>query len=101
MSERLKEPTQTRTVSHHQAPLLTRLRRIEGQIRGVQRMVEEGRYCLDVVTQLRAVSAATDKVAQQMLEEHVRAGVTEAIREQWDDEAIHDLMQVLDRALTR
>jgi len=51
-------------------PLLKRLRRIEGQVRGVEKMVEEDRYCIDVVTQITAIQAALDKVALGLLEDH-------------------------------
>lgn len=50
--------------------LLKRLRRVEGQVRGVQGMVEDDRYCIDVVTQITAVQAALDKVALGLLEDH-------------------------------
>ncbi len=50
--------------------LLKRLRRLEGQVRGVERMVEEDRYCIDVVTQITAIQAALDKVALGLLEDH-------------------------------
>lgn len=52
--------------------LQKRLRRIEGQVRGVERMVEEERYCIDVVTQITAIEAALDKVALGLLEEHAQ-----------------------------
>ncbi len=52
--------------------LLKRLRRVEGQVRGVQGMVEEDRYCIDVLTQIQAVQAALDKVALGLLDEHAR-----------------------------
>jgi DNA-binding FrmR family transcriptional regulator len=52
--------------------LLKRLRRIEGQVRGVERMVEEERYCVDVVTQITAIEAALDKVALGLLEDHAQ-----------------------------
>ena len=52
--------------------LLMRLRRIEGQVRGVGRMVEEERYCIDVVTQITAIEAALDKVALGLLEDHAQ-----------------------------
>ncbi len=52
--------------------LQTRLRRIEGQVRGVERMVDEERYCIDIVTQIAAVQAALDKVALGVLDDHVR-----------------------------
>jgi CsoR family transcriptional regulator, copper-sensing transcriptional repressor len=50
--------------------LTKRLRRIEGQVRGVERMVEEDRYCIDVLTQVTAVQAALDKVALELLTDH-------------------------------
>jgi DNA-binding FrmR family transcriptional regulator len=50
--------------------LLKRLRRIEGQVRGVERMVEEDRYCIDIVTQVTAIQAALDKVALGLLADH-------------------------------
>jgi len=52
--------------------LQTRLRRIEGQVRGVQGMVEEDRYCIDILTQIAAIQAALDKVALGLLDEHAR-----------------------------
>ena len=52
--------------------LLNRLRRVEGQVRGVERMVEEDRYCIDVVTQISAIQAALDKVALGLLDDHAR-----------------------------
>lgn len=79
--------------------LLMRLRRMEGQVRGVQKMIEEGRYCVDVVTQLQAISAAADKVAEQVLEGHIRGCVADAIREQRGDEAITELMTVIRKAI--
>lgn len=79
--------------------LLMRLRRMEGQVRGVQKMIEEGRYCVDIVTQLQAISAAADKVAQQVLEGHIRGCVTDAITEQRGGEAITELMAVLSKAI--
>jgi CsoR family transcriptional regulator, copper-sensing transcriptional repressor len=52
--------------------LLTRLARVEGQVRGVTKMVEEDRYCIDVLTQIEAAEAALDKIALGLLDEHVR-----------------------------
>jgi DNA-binding FrmR family transcriptional regulator len=52
--------------------LLRRLRRIEGQVRGLQRMVDEEQYCIDVVTQISAATTALDQVALKLLEDHVR-----------------------------
>jgi DNA-binding FrmR family transcriptional regulator len=58
--------------------LLKRLRRIEGQVRGVQGMVEDDRYCIDVLTQISAVQAALDKVALGLVDEHTRHCVMDA-----------------------
>ena len=55
--------------------LLARLRRIEGQVRGIERMVVDDRYCIDVLTQISAAQAALDKVALGLLDEHARSCV--------------------------
>ena len=65
--------TETREVRGYTAnkeAVLKRLRRIEGQVRGVEKMVEEDRYCIDVVTQITAIESALDKVALELLEDH-------------------------------
>jgi DNA-binding FrmR family transcriptional regulator len=58
--------------------LLKRLARIEGQVRGVSRMVEEERYCIDVLTQIGAIEAALDKVALGLIDDHTRHCVIDA-----------------------
>jgi DNA-binding FrmR family transcriptional regulator len=58
--------------------LLKRLARVEGQVRGVSKMIEEERYCIDVLTQIGAIQAALDKVALGLLDEHTRHCVVEA-----------------------
>ena len=60
--------------------IATRLRRIEGQVRGIQKMVDEDRYCIDVLTQVNATRAALESVALQLLADHTEHCVTEAIR---------------------
>jgi DNA-binding FrmR family transcriptional regulator len=60
------------------AALLKRLARIEGQVRGVSRMVEEERYCIDVLTQIGAIEAALDKVALGLIDDHTRHCVLDA-----------------------
>ena len=62
--------TETRGYTGTKDALGKRLRRIEGQVRGVERMVEEDRYCIDVVTQITAIQAALDKVALELLADH-------------------------------
>ena len=60
-------------------PLAKRLNRIEGQVRGIARMLEGGRYCLDVLNQIQAIKAAIHKVEEQILKAHAETCVTEAI----------------------
>ena len=60
---------------------LARLRRIEGQVRGLQRMVESDRYCIDILTQVAAVTRALQSVALGLLDEHLNHCVTDAITE--------------------
>ena len=62
----------TRGYSASRDELLKRLRRIEGQVRGVEKMVEEDRYCIDVITQISAIQAALDKVALGLLDGHAQ-----------------------------
>src|SRR5437762_13893888 len=66
-------PTRGYTATKKQ--LLTRLKRIEGQVRGVAGMVEDDRYCIDVLTQIAAAQAALDKVALGLLDDHTRSCV--------------------------
>ena len=70
---------------------LNRLRRIEGQVRGLQRMVEEERYCADVLTQLSSVQEALRAVGRELLRNHLEHCATEAIRSGGEDaEAMYD-----------
>ena len=59
---------------------LLRVSRMEGQLRGIARMIEQDAYCIDVLTQLQAVSAACDAVGLRLLDDHVRTCVTDAVR---------------------
>jgi CsoR family transcriptional regulator, copper-sensing transcriptional repressor len=63
---------ETRGYTATKDQLLARLRRIEGQVRGVEQMVEDDRYCIDVLTQINAIRAALDKVALGLLDDHAR-----------------------------
>lgn len=81
--------------------LLARLKRIEGQARGVQRMMEDDRYCVDIVQQLNALSAAADEVALLVLQDHIEGCVSDAIREGTGEERIQELMGMLRRAVRR
>jgi DNA-binding FrmR family transcriptional regulator len=84
----------------HRQTLLRRLTRIEGQVRGIARMIDQQRYCVDVLTQVAAVHAALDAVAMQLLEDHTRGCVQTAIRSGGGKHAIGELMAVV-RKLTR
>jgi DNA-binding FrmR family transcriptional regulator len=68
-------PWRATSYEHDKAKILARLRRIEGQVRGVQRMVENDEYCLDVLTQLSAIIAAARQTGLLVLEDHVRGCV--------------------------
>ena len=70
MSAAKPAAAETRGYSPNKDAVQKRLRRIEGQVRGVERMVEEERYCIDVVTQVTAIQAALDKVALELLGDH-------------------------------
>jgi len=61
------------------ASLIARLHRIEGQVRGIERMVEEERYCIDILTQVAAVNTALESLAVKLLEDHVRHCVAGAL----------------------
>ena len=71
--------------SANKAAHLKRLRRIEGQVRGLQRMVEADTYCIDVLTQVSAATKALESVALLLLEEHLGHCVTDAIQAGGDD----------------
>ena len=64
----------------NQSDYLVRLKRIEGQVRGLQRMIEEEQYCIDVLTQIAAVSKALQGVAIGLLDEHLHHCVAEAVK---------------------
>lgn len=64
----------------HRKQVQARLRRVEGQVRGIEQMVKDDRYCIDVLTQVGAVKAALDSVALLLLADHTEHCVTEAIR---------------------
>lgn len=78
--------------------LIIRLRRIEGQIRGLQRMVDQEKYCVDILTQINASRGALKKVALKILDRHVNGCVKNAIyEEEGEKEIIAELMEVIDK----
>ena len=91
----------TRGYSATKDQLLARLRRIEGQIRGVQGMIEEDRYCIDVLTQISAAQAALDKVALGLLDGHAHTCVTAANDAEEHDAKTGELMAAVGRLMRR
>lgn len=72
--------------------ILRRLRKVEGQVRGLQRMVEEDRYCIEILEQVSAATKALQAVALQLLDEHLAHCVSDAVR-QGGDEAVEKLSE--------
>jgi len=83
--------------SMNKKDLQDRLRRIEGQVRGLQGMVEEDRYCIDVLTQLNSVTSALRSVGMGLLDEHVRHCVKESIQTGDGDEKVEELLAAVAR----
>jgi DNA-binding FrmR family transcriptional regulator len=80
--------------------LQNRLRRIEGQVRGIQRMVDEETYCVDILTQISSVISASEKVATILLKDHVEHCVRESIEKgESADEKIEELTAAVERFL--
>ena len=80
---------------------LNRLSRIEGQVRGLRRMVEDGEYCMDIVTQIQAAQSALGAVGRKVLKKHINHCVADAVRgksKKDRDLKIEELMGVLDRS---
>jgi len=81
--------------------LLKRVNRLEGQVRGVGRMIEDDRYCIDIVNQLSAVQAAAREISLQLLEGHVRHCVMDAAHTEDAEPKLRELVQTLGRAMGR
>jgi DNA-binding FrmR family transcriptional regulator len=97
-AQRTREQPASRQVRQpHRAALLKRLNRICGQVRGVSNMIEEDRYCVDVLTQIAAIRSALDAVAMQLLEDHAHGCVKSAIRAGAGDHAVGEFMAVVKR----
>ena len=82
--------------SGHKDDYLKRLRRIEGQARGLQRMVDEEQYCIDILTQVSAMTKALQAVSIGLLEEHMNHCVVDAARAGDDDEAREKITEAVD-----
>lgn len=87
-------PVTPRTNEEKQA-VTNRLKRIEGQVRGIQKMIEEDRYCADILMQISAINAALKKVGFTVAERHTKHCVTHAVNEGNGEEAIDELMDIM------
>lgn len=87
--------------SRDRRELVNRLRRIEGQVRGVQRLVENEAYCLDILQQVEAIAAAADQVGMLVLEDHIDGCLTHAIETGQGQPYVEEVMQVVRRAVGR
>lgn len=87
-------PVVPRTDSEKQA-VLNRLKRIEGQVRGIQKMVDDDRYCVDILVQISAINAALKKVGFQVAERHAKHCVSHAVKTGDGDAAIDELLEVM------
>jgi DNA-binding FrmR family transcriptional regulator len=77
--------------------IVHRLRRIEGQVRGIAAMVQERRYCIDILQQMTAARKALDRAALQVMNGHIHSCVSDAIRKQEGAAKINELMVAIDR----
>lgn len=102
----MKSSAEPDQCAHHAHPavvqpdkpaLLKRLNKIQGQARGVTKMIEEDRYCVDILTQIAAIQAALDAVALRLLESHTNGCVRSAIRSGDGDAAVEELIGLVKR----
>ena len=83
------------------ASLLTRMKKIEGQARGIGQMIDDDRYCIDIIQQITALSAAADEVSLIILQGHIEGCVTDAVRQQHGESHIKELMKTIRKAMKR
>lgn len=81
--------------------LLRNMRKIEGQSKGIAKMIEEERYCIDIVQQLTALSSAADAVALSILQTHIEGCVMDAVNSENQDKMIDELMVTIKKAMQR
>lgn len=91
-----KQPVNPRT-EDEKKKVINRLKRIEGQVRGIQKMIEEDRYCVDTLVQISAVNSALKKVGFNLLERHTKNCVSSAIQSGNGNESIEELLKVMEQ----
>jgi DNA-binding FrmR family transcriptional regulator len=87
--------TKTRGYTADKDALIKRLHRIEGQVRGIEKMVDDDRYCIDILTQIGAVNTALESLAYKMLEDHVRHCVSGALTSGDAEDALEKTEELL------
>ena len=102
-TQETQETQKTQKTHHHlygkdRDVLMARMSKIEGQARGVSKMIEEDRYCPDIIQQLIALTSAAREVSLLLLEDHVQGCVTDAIKSGGGQEAVQELIGVVRRA---
>lgn len=83
--------------SENKRELLVRLSKIEGQIRGISKMIKDDKYCIDIIDQITATRRALDKVAMIILKKHINSCVTSAIKADKSDDIVEELINVIDK----
>lgn len=77
--------------------IISRLKKVEGQVRGIQKMLDEGRYCVEILLQINAAKAGLHKAGLQLLERHTKGCVSKAFKEDRGDVAIQELIEVIEK----
>ncbi|GAA5417076.1 copper-sensing transcriptional repressor CsoR [Paraliobacillus ryukyuensis] len=95
MDEFLHDHPSTPRTQEEKDKVINRLKRIEGQVRGIQKMVEDDRYCMDILVQISAIQAALKNVGFSVTERHMKHCVSDAIQKGEGQETIEELMNVL------
>ncbi len=93
----MSTPRLSKSYAADKASLMARLNKMEGQVRGIRRMVEEDRYCVDILQQIASLRSAADAVAQILLADHIRGCVTDGVRSGDGDAHINEVMEVIRR----
>ena len=88
----------THSYNEDKQEILVRLRRMEGQIKGIQKMIEEDKYCVDVLNQLSSIQAATQKVANIIMKDHIQGCVRNALtHNDHSEEHVNELISVVEK----
>lgn len=96
MAKYLHESPMVPRTDEEKVAVTNRLKRIEGQVRGIQRMVEEDRYCIDILVQISAINAALKKVGYSVTERHIKECINDAINNEEGASAVEELLKVLE-----